>query len=126
MTAPQVKHRTGTIIVMERNLPDRLPVRLLAPLPRAPAAGPLRQLAARVVHHEGPVVPLEHRGELRILEPFQEAPGESGPSGRRLPHDPPALDLDGDVEVLPAVADHEERLLDLLTDRLGLEDLDRK
>src|SRR5208282_5084073 len=36
-----------------------------------------------------------------------------------------ARDLDRDVEVLRAVTDHEERFLDLQTDELGLDELER-
>ena len=55
----------------------------------------------------------------------EERPGDGRPDRGGLADDAPTLDVDVDVEVLPAVADHEDRFLDLLPDPLGFEDLER-
>ena len=91
----------------------------------AAPTGALGNLSARVVHEERAVVALEHLGERGVLDPLDQAPRHRGPGGRGLAHDPAPFDVNGDVNGLPAVADHQERFLDLETHHLGLEKLER-
>src|SRR5580658_799326 len=75
-TVPQVKQRTGTIIVMVP--PTPLAVGLLTALGRSAAARALRQLPAGIVDDEGAVVVAEHLAQTVVLEPEQQAAGDRG------------------------------------------------
>src|SRR5208282_3277501 len=88
------------------------------------SARALRELAPRIVDEERTVVLLEHLVERGVLDPLEQAARDRGPCRGGLADDAASLHVDRDVESAPLLADHEERLLDLLADDLGLEDLE--